>query len=119
MFCGLVGPSRPLHAQGVGHRGAEIPGGAFPYPTSAEPAHHVCVCTGFGSGGTGGCTGFDGFTPDELNLCHSLDTDLGFIFAWLEGEMEPEEGELFPASPAVKNFYINRNLFFLDDHKVL
>nr|XP_022308171.1 uncharacterized protein LOC111114176 [Crassostrea virginica] len=36
-----------------------------------------------------------------------------------EGEMEPEEGELFLASPAVKNYHINRNLFFLDDHKVL
>ena len=32
--------------------------------------------------------------------------------AWLEGEMEPEEGELFLASPAVKNNQINRNLFF-------
>ena len=33
--------------------------------------------------------------------------------------MEPEEGELFLASPAVKNYNINRNLFLLDDHKVL
>ena len=63
--------------------------------------------------------GLIGLTPDELNLCQSLDTDLAFIFAWLEGEMEPEEGELFLASPAVKNYHINRNLFFLDDHKVL
>ena len=63
--------------------------------------------------------GLIGLTPDELNLCQSLDTDLVFIFAWLEGEMEPEEGELFLASPAVKNYHIIRNLFFLDDHKVL
>ena len=56
--------------------------------------------------------GLIGLTPDELNLCQSLDTDLAFIFAWLEGEMEPEEGELFLASPAVKNNQINRNLFF-------
>ena len=33
--------------------------------------------------------------------------------------MEPEEGELFHASPAVKNYHINRNLFLLDDHKGL
>ena len=33
--------------------------------------------------------------------------------------MDPEEGELFLASPAVKNYHINRNLFLLDDHKVL
>ena len=33
--------------------------------------------------------------------------------------MDPEEGELFLASPAVKKYHINRNLFFLKDHKVL
>ena len=60
-----------------------------------------------------------GLTPDELNLFQCLDTDLAFIFAWLEGEMNPEEGELFLASPAVKNHQINRNLFFLDDHSPL
>ena len=63
--------------------------------------------------------GLIGLTPNELNLCQSVDTDLAFIFAWLEGEMEMEEGEVFFASPAVKNYHINRNLFFLDDHKVL
>ena len=54
-----------------------------------------------------------GLTPDELNLCQSLDTDLVFIFALLDGEMEPEEGEFFLASPAVKNYHINWNLFLL------
>ena len=63
--------------------------------------------------------GLIGLTPDELNLCQCLDTDLAFIFAWLEGEMEPQEGELFLASPAVKNHHINRNLFLLDDHSPL
>ena len=57
-----------------------------------------------------------GLTPDELSLCQSLDSDLAFVFAWLEGEVEPEEGELFLASPAVTNYHIN--LFLLDDHKV-
>ena len=33
--------------------------------------------------------------------------------------MDPEKGELFLASPAVKNYHINRYLFLLDDHKVL
>ena len=37
----------------------------------------------------------------------------------VEGELELEEGELFLASREVKNYHINRNLFFLDDHKVL
>ena len=63
--------------------------------------------------------GLIGLTQDERNLCQCLDTDLAFIFAWLEGEMEPQEGELFLASPAVKNHHINRNLFLLDDHSPL
>ena len=48
--------------------------------------------------------------PDELGLCQSLDADLTFIFAWLEREEEPEEGELFLPNPAVKNYHILRNL---------
>lgn len=54
-----------------------------------------------------------------VGLCQSLDADFAFICAWLEGEEEPEEGELFFANPAVKNDHINRDLFVLDDHKVL
>ena len=63
--------------------------------------------------------GLIGFIPVELGLCQSLDADLAFVFAWLEGEVEQEEWELFLASPEVKNYHINRNLFLLDDHKVL
>ena len=51
-------------------------------------------------------------------MCHPLDADLVFLFAWLEGEGASEEGELFLANPIVKNFHIHRNLFLLDDHKV-
>ena len=63
--------------------------------------------------------GLISLTPDELVLCQSLDADLAFVSTWLEGEVEPEEGELFLASPEVKNFHINWNLVLLDDHKVL
>ena len=63
--------------------------------------------------------GLIGLTPDELGPSQSLDDDLAFIFARLKGEVEPEEGELFLANPAVKNNHINRNLFLLDYHKVL
>ena len=63
--------------------------------------------------------GLTGFIPAELGLCQSLDADLAFIFAWLEGEEEPEEGELFLANPTVRTYHINRNLFLLDDHKNL
>ena len=36
--------------------------------------------------------GLIGLTPDELSICQSLDVDLTFIFAWLDGEEEHEEG---------------------------
>ena len=48
--------------------------------------------------------GLIGLTPDELSICQSLDVDLTFIFAWLDGEEEPEEGELVLADLAVKNY---------------
>ena len=48
--------------------------------------------------------GLNGLTPDELSICQSLDVDLTFIFAWLDGEEEPEEGELVLADLAVKNY---------------
>ena len=63
--------------------------------------------------------GLIGLTPDDVGLCQSLDTAMAFVFVWLEGEGGPEEGKLFLASPAVKNYHSNRNLFLLDDHKVL
>ena len=44
---------------------------------------------------------------------------MAFIFACLDGEEEPDEGVLFLANPEVKNYHINRNLFLLDDYKVL
>ena len=55
--------------------------------------------------------GLIGLTPDELGLCQSLDADVAFVFAWLEGEVEPEEGELFLASLAVKNYHITGTCF--------
>ena len=43
-------------------------------------------------------------TQDELSICQSLDVDLTFIFAWLNGEEEPEEGEFVLADLAVKKY---------------
>ena len=43
----------------------------------------------------------------------------GLPFRLAGGVGAPEEGELFLANPIVKNFHIHRNLFLLDDHKVL
>ena len=42
---------------------------------------------------------------------------LSFSLGWRERRSR-EEGELFLANPAVKNYQINRNMFLLDDHKV-
>ena len=43
--------------------------------------------------------GLIGLTPDELNLCQSLDTDLAFIFAWLERGDGAGGGGVLPRQP--------------------
>ena len=62
-----------------------------------------------------------GLTLDELGFCQSRDADLAFILIWLEVEKKPEEGELFLTNPAVRIITSTRtrNLFILDDHKVI
>lgn len=58
-------------------------------------------------------------TPREMSLSQSNDPELGLISDWLEGELGPDEGELFLTSPTVKHSYINRNLLHLDSDKVI
>ena len=43
--------------------------------------------------------GLIGLTPDELGLCQSLNTDLAFIFAWLERGDGAGGGGVVPRQP--------------------
>ena len=47
------------------------------------------------------------------------DKDLKFIFNWLEKQEVPNEDEIFLSSPATKNYWINKELFFFGNETVL
>lgn len=54
-----------------------------------------------------------------MSLSQSNDPELGLILDWFGGELGPDEGELFLTSPAVKHYYLNKNMLYLDSDKVL
>ncbi len=60
-----------------------------------------------------------GFTPAELKEEQEKDPDLAFILNWLKNDQEPPENELFLASPAAKNYWVNKELYYLDEDGVL
>ena len=60
-----------------------------------------------------------GFSPDEIKDSQAKDPDLKFILDWLQNKKTPSESALFLASPAAKSFWINKDMFFLDDHGIL
>ena len=60
-----------------------------------------------------------GFTKEDIKTKQSEDPDLQFVLNWLINNNEPKENELFLASPAAKCHWINRNMFFLNDDKIL
>jgi hypothetical protein len=41
------------------------------------------------------------------------------LLDWFDGEVDPDEGDVFLSNPAVKHYWINRQLFALDGGKVL
>lgn len=54
-----------------------------------------------------------GLTPEEMNLSQLNDPELSLFLDWLSEDVEPEEGKLFLASPAVRLYYINKSLLQL------
>lgn len=74
---------------------------------------------GISPGGSGGPPSLVGLTPEEMSCSQLSDPELSLILDWLQGDVEPEEGKLFLATPAVKHYYINRGLLPLDEEKVL
>lgn len=69
-------------------------------------------------GDSEGLTSLVSLTPEEMSLIQSNAPELSLTLDWLEGELG-RCWELFLASPAVKHYYINRNLLHLDNDKVL
>lgn len=58
-------------------------------------------------GGGGGPPSLVGLTTEEMSHKRLSDPELCLILDWLSGEVEPEEGKLFLANPAVKHYHIN------------
>ena len=56
-----------------------------------------------------------GFSTEDLSKKQSEDKDLEIILAWLTSGTIPDEGSLFLSSPESKYFWINKDLFHLED----
>ncbi|XP_061166034.1 uncharacterized protein LOC133174958 [Saccostrea echinata] len=54
-----------------------------------------------------------------MSLCQSRDSEICQFLDWLDDDVAPEEGVMFLASPAVKNYWLHRAAFTLDQDKVL
>ena len=78
-----------------GRRGLSVPNLAEPAPY----VPYVCVL-GSDPEAPKEVQGLIGLTPDELGLCQSLNTDLAFIFAWLERGDGAGGGGVVPRQPS-------------------
>jgi hypothetical protein len=54
-----------------------------------------------------------------MSLHQSRDSDFSLLLDWFDGEVDPDEGDVFLSNPAVKHYWINRQLFLLGGSKVL
>jgi hypothetical protein len=70
-------------------------------------------------GPDGGSLSFVDLSPEEMRESQQRDPDLSSFCQWLAADEEPDEGDLFLASPALKYFWITRALFTKDDDQVL
>ena len=61
----------------------------------------------------------EGYTWEEIKDYQQADRDLRFILKWLTTKEKPSDSELFLSNPAAKNYWINKELFFLCDDGVL
>ena len=60
-----------------------------------------------------------GYTSERIKEEQSKDENLKFLWNWLVNGQEPLENELFLSSPAAKNYWINKDLFFLDENGII
>ena len=56
-----------------------------------------------------------GFSREEIQSKQATDPQLKFIFSWMHQGSAPTEGELFLADPATKHYWINKELFSVQD----
>ncbi|KAK3093065.1 hypothetical protein FSP39_010650 [Pinctada imbricata] len=61
----------------------------------------------------------DGYSWEDISQKQQADLDLKFIVCWLLRNECPSESDLFLSSKAAKNYWINRELYEMDENKVL
>ena len=59
------------------------------------------------------------YSWDDICTAQTADKNLTFLVRWLKTQELPSENDLFRSSPAAKHYWINRNLYCLDDNEVL
>lgn len=116
---GLLGRTGGFPYPEIDPEGESSPGGPCRTHIRISKYPQFACVMGVSPGDSEGPTSLVGLTPEEMSLSQSNDPELGLILDWLGGELEPDEGELFLTSPAVKHYYINRSLLHLDSNKVL
>ncbi|CAG2191777.1 unnamed protein product [Mytilus edulis] len=58
-------------------------------------------------------------SPEQLQDYQSKDPDLELILVWLRDKTEPSEATIFRCSPIAKKYWINKDMFYLDDNGIL
>ncbi|CAG2204992.1 DDI1 [Mytilus edulis] len=59
------------------------------------------------------------YSPEQLRDYQSKDPDLELILVWLRDKTEPSEATIFRCSPIAKKYWINKDMFYLDDNGIL
>ncbi|CAG2188812.1 unnamed protein product [Mytilus edulis] len=59
------------------------------------------------------------YSPEQLRDYQSKDPDLELILVWFRDKTEPSEATIFRCSPIAKKYWINKDMFYLDDNEIL
>ncbi|VDI27329.1 Hypothetical predicted protein [Mytilus galloprovincialis] len=59
------------------------------------------------------------YSPEQLRDYQSKDPDLELILVWFRDKTEPSEATIFRCSPIAKKYWINKDMFYLDDNGIL
>lgn len=72
--------------------------------TMPEPPTDSCLLTGLTA---------------EMSLQQPIDSDFSLLLDWFDGEVDPDERDIFLSSKVVTHYWINKQLFTVDDNNVL